>query len=141
MTPHNHLLNPVHQPYLSPYAVIARNWPDGKYCPNEHTQKHLAALAPYILESLPVSFLADNPMKLPITWSFGANHEVFPYVRLQTFLALEPTSQELTKFLLREARPRVQPPIDFSLMTGQILASHTEAAIRYRSEKASLRDA
>ena len=68
------------------------------------------------------------------------NRELVSHVRLQTFIALEPTSQELIKFLNREARPRIQPPIDFSLMAGQILASQTEAAIRYRSEKASLHD-
>lgn len=110
MTPHNHLLNPAHQPYLNPDTVIARNWPDGKYCPDENAQKHLAALAPYILESPPASFITDTKGLL-ITWSFRMNRELFPDVRLQTFLALEPDSRELIKFLNREARPRISAPI------------------------------
>ncbi len=88
LTSQNHLLDPAHQPYLSPDAVITRNWPDGKYCPDEHAQKHLAALAPYILEHRPVSFIAGTK-ELPITWRFRVNRELFPYVRLQAFLALE----------------------------------------------------
>lgn len=133
MNPHNHLLNPAHQPYLSPDAVITRNWLDGRYCPAEHAQKRLVALAPYILESPASSSVADTK-ELPITWAFRANRELFPHVRLKTFLALEPGNRELSTFLIDRARPSVQP-IDPLLMAGQILASQTEAAIRYRSEK------
>lgn len=51
MTSHNHLLNPAHQPYLSPAAVIGRAWATGGYRPDIYTRRHLAALAPYLLAS------------------------------------------------------------------------------------------
>lgn len=73
MTPHNHLLNPAHQPYLSPGAVIARVWATGRYRPDIYTRRHLAALAPYLLTS---------PASMPLVGPAGC--ELAPVVsRLQ----------------------------------------------------------
>lgn len=85
------LLSPAHQPYLSPNAVIQRNWATGGYRPDIYTRRHLAALAPYLLASPPsVPLLGPAGCKLAPVVSSLRDAALAEAVELHTLRALGP---------------------------------------------------